>query len=152
MSAALVAQTTQQHGLRDDLESSIYVLLWVALTYSATSSPEHAVLFMKTVLEPPPVGQLGFFSKAHFLIARTFLKSVNFLGWPVLDKLIYELSTLFGTWYITPPSAEDETHAEMIRILASNDPTYLDVYSRGQANTTKKVNFVTDPRKCSENI
>ena len=75
---------------------------------------ENKVLFMKTVLEPPPVGQLASFSKAHFLIARTFLKFVNFLGRPVLNKLIYELSILFGTRYTTPPSAEDETHAEMI--------------------------------------
>ena len=59
MSAALVSQTTQQHVLKDDLESLIYVLLWVALMCSETSNPEQAVLFLKTVLDQQPFGGLG---------------------------------------------------------------------------------------------
>jgi hypothetical protein len=80
MSAALISQPAGQHRVKDNLESLIYVLLWVALMYSETSNPEQAVLFLKTVLDQQPFRNVGSFEKAHFLIARTFLHLVKFVN------------------------------------------------------------------------
>jgi hypothetical protein len=85
MSAALISELMGQHGVRDDLESSIYVLLWVASMYSETSNLEQVALFVKTVLNQLPLGGVGPLSKRDFLIARTFLGLVKFLHQPALD-------------------------------------------------------------------
>lgn len=128
MSAALISQPTGQHGLKDDLESSIYVLLWVALMYSKTSNPEQAVLFVKTVLDQQPFGDVGSLTKAHFLIARTFLDLVKFLDRPALDQLIDQLAYLFGARYSRTPSVEERQNAQLIQKLASDNPQFSHLY------------------------
>jgi hypothetical protein len=128
MSAALISQPMGQHGLRDDLESAIYVLLWVALMYSETSDPDQAVLFVKTVLDQPPLGVVGPLSKRDFLIARTFLALVKFHHRPALDRLIDELACVFGTRYIQSPSAEQRRDAKLIQELVSNRPQLSHLY------------------------
>ena len=122
MSTALISQPMGQHGLRDDLESSIYVLLWVALIYSETSNLNQAVLFVKTVLDQPPLGVVGPLRKRDFLIAKTFLALVKFLHRPALDRLIAELACVFGTRYVQAPSIEERRDAELIQQLVSNQP------------------------------
>lgn len=100
MSAALISRNGIQHKLCDDLESSIYVLLWIALTFSEVSHPAQASMFLKSVLDSQPCGQHGDYSKPHFLVARLFLAEVKFLNRPLLDKLIYQLACLLGVRYI----------------------------------------------------
>jgi hypothetical protein len=128
MSAALVSQTTQQHVLKDDLESSIYVLLWVALMCSETSNPDQAVLFLKTVLDQQPFGGLGSYQKADFLKGRTFLNLVKFVDRPALDELINQLACIFGSRYVTPPSDEERRDVAVVRNLVSDDPMRSDLY------------------------
>jgi hypothetical protein len=128
MSAALISQLMGQHGLRDDLESTIYVLLWVALMYSETSDPDQAVLFVKTVLDQPPLGVVGPLNKRDFLIARTFLALVKFHHRPALDQLIDELACVFGTCYVQSPSAEQRRNAKLIQELISNRPQLSHLY------------------------
>src|SRR5438270_31624 len=86
MFMGLVSQTTQQHVLKDDLESLIYVLLWMALMCLETSNPEQSVLFLKTVLDQQPFEGLGSYQKADFLKGRAFLNLVKFVNRPALDE------------------------------------------------------------------
>ena len=127
MSAALVSQRVQQHGFKDDLESSIYVLLWIVLMCSETSNPVQASLFMKTVLGDMPFGNLGSYTKAHFLIARTFLNEVKFLDRPALDTLVYQLARLFGARYQEEPTFEEKQAADLLRVLATAYPTLTNI-------------------------
>ena len=76
MSADLIDQMNGKHTthtLEDDLESSIYVLMWMTLMYSETSDKSQVPSFLSGVLNPKPYGPGGF-SKADFLKARTFLQ------------------------------------------------------------------------------
>jgi hypothetical protein len=50
MSSKLITQQKWQHDFQDNLESSIYVLLWVMLMYLGCSNGEHVVPFMEGVL------------------------------------------------------------------------------------------------------
>lgn len=131
MSAALVCQTGQQHELKDDLESSIYVLLWVALMYSKTSDSMQAFLFITHVLNHnQPFGTVGFYHKSHFLVARTFLAHTKFIHRPALDKLVEDLACLLGTRYMKAPSDKEREEAEAMRVRTIKDPTLLDFYHK----------------------
>ena len=77
MSANLIAQMNGKHTthtLQDDLESSIYVLMWMTLMYSETSDKSQVPSFLSGVLDPKPYGLTCGFSKADFLKAWTFLQ------------------------------------------------------------------------------
>jgi hypothetical protein len=105
MSSALICNmATHVHDFRDDLELSIYVLLWVTLMYSDPSNRDAVGAFLVNVLDPQPIGGTGGFSKADFLQGQTFLKHVNFPGRPMLYKLISELAQLFAVRYETVPT------------------------------------------------
>ena len=80
MSARLIGNMEGQHDLQDDLESSIYILLWMALTYSECSDRSPVPSFMECVIDPPPRGKTGGFGKVDFLRGRTFLRRVTFHG------------------------------------------------------------------------
>ena len=80
MSTRLVAQLDGVHSFQDDLESTIYVLLWMILMYSETSDRDQVPMFLSGVLDPQPHRETGGFNKADFLKAQTFLQQVNFPG------------------------------------------------------------------------
>ena len=57
MSSALICNMTEHvHNFKDDLESSVYVLLWVALMYSEPSERDLVAAFLMNVLDPQPSG------------------------------------------------------------------------------------------------
>ena len=102
MSSALICNTTTHvHDFKDDLESSIYVLLWVALMYSEASDRDLVAAFLMNVLDRQPSGTTGGSSKADFLQARTFLKQIQFPSRPALHHLIDQLAQLFAVRYET---------------------------------------------------
>lgn len=78
MSCKLISQQVWQHNSRDDLELSIYVLLWVTLMYLTCSNVSQVTLFMKGVLNPQYHENRGGLNKADFLQGRTFLEAVDF--------------------------------------------------------------------------
>ena len=78
MSARLIGQMNGSHDLRDDLESSLYILLWMALMFSKCSNPGQVPLFLSRVLDPQPHGSIGGYGKADFLKGKTFLAQVKF--------------------------------------------------------------------------
>jgi hypothetical protein len=56
-----------EHDLHDDLESSIYVLLWTALMFLECSDKSQVPSFMEHVIDPQPHGNIGGFRKVDFL-------------------------------------------------------------------------------------
>jgi hypothetical protein len=68
------------HSILNDLESSIYVLLWMTLMYSKTSNYQVVPSFLSGVLDPQAHGWNGGGGKAEFLVAQIFLQRVNFPG------------------------------------------------------------------------
>lgn len=129
MSSALICNTaTHVHDFRDDLELSIYVLLWVTLMYSDPSNQDAVGAFLVNVLDPQPIGGTGGSCKADFLQGQTFLKQVNFPGRPKLYKLISELAHLFAVRYETVPTDKERTMAEQCRSHAVKSPVLWDLY------------------------
>ena len=80
MSAALINQKGVQHNFKDDIESSIYVLLWVILMYSEVSDRDRVPSFLSEVFDPQPHGPFGGYGKLDFLKGRSFLDDVQFPG------------------------------------------------------------------------
>ncbi|KAH8981542.1 hypothetical protein EDB92DRAFT_1953009 [Lactarius akahatsu] len=88
MSANLIGRINGVHDFRDDLESSIYVILWVTSVYSETSDHDQAAALLASVLGPS--GRTGGYTKADFLQGTRFLRNVTFPHRPALHTLIGE--------------------------------------------------------------
>lgn len=120
------------HTLQDDLESSVYVLMWMTLMYSETSDKSQVPSFLSGVLDPKPYGPTGGFSKADFLQARTFLQRVTFPGRLALHRLVTQLAELFAVRYERKPTAIQYTTADFLfRNIADNpdsDPRFQEAY------------------------
>ena len=60
MSSALINNPAAIHTFVDDLESTVYILLWMTLVFSSTdASPAQAKLFLNSVLDPHPIDGQG---------------------------------------------------------------------------------------------
>jgi hypothetical protein len=127
MSAGLISGSSNLHDFRDDLESSIYVLLWTTLMYSEVSNRDVVPTFLSGVLDPQPYGNNGGFGKADFLKGRTFLSNVQFPGRPLLHTLIDRLAQLFSVRYDKPPSQEDRDAVHWLK--DAGDPRSLASYN-----------------------
>ena len=95
---------------KDDLESTIYVLLWVAIMYSSCSNAAHAAGFLWTVLDPQPYSGTTYTTKPDFLKGRDFFQLVKFPGRPHLNQLLINLAELFSARY-KPSSGQDNIDA-----------------------------------------
>jgi|ERR1700678_796235 hypothetical protein len=126
MSARLVAKMDGVHSLQDDLESAIYVLLWMILMYSETSDRDRVPTFLSGVLDPEPHKETGGFNKADFLKARTFLQNVHFPNREALHNLISQLAELFAVRYEEKPSEVEEKVANTLK----DDPALAEAYKR----------------------
>lgn len=126
MSAALVQDKNAPHTFVDDLESFLYVILWVSLMYSAHSIPSpDLTAFMQRVLDPDQYEGTGGHGKADFLQARTFLRSEPFPDRPLLHQLITELAILFAVRYEPIPTQKDMKIAASYAAYAEYDPTHF---------------------------
>jgi hypothetical protein len=101
MSAYLVQNQNAPHVVEDDLESSLYVVLWAALKYSRTHMTDaRRTLLFKEIFETEEVEKTGSSTKQHFLIGRTDLaRSPVFIDCKPLDDLIVALAELFSHRY-----------------------------------------------------
>ena len=108
MSARLISNLEGEHDLQDDLESSIYVLLWTALMFSECSGSDYVESFMAHVIDPQPYGRNGGFGKVDFLQTRSYLRQIKFLQRPLLDTLITELAVLFSARYEEEPDKQEK--------------------------------------------
>jgi hypothetical protein len=133
MSGKLVAGSGGVHTFQDDLESTIYVLLWLILLYSETSDRDQVLPFLSGVLDPQPRKTSGGHSKADFLQARTFLKDIRFPGRSALHCLIDELAYLLAVRYTKEPNEAQIAIASTLREAMKKDPdtftaAYEDTY------------------------
>jgi len=129
MSGKLVAGSGGGHTFQDDLESTIYVLLWLILLYSETSDRDQVPPFLSGVLDPQPRKTSGGHSKADFLQGRTFLKNIRFPGRSALHCLIDELACLFAVRYTDEPSQAEIYAAETLKVAVKENPArFTSVY------------------------
>jgi hypothetical protein len=120
MSGKLIAREGPQ-TFKDDLESTIYVLLWVALVYSNCSDQDKVHGFMIHTFDPHP----GTYSaKPDFLTSKHFLHEVKYPGRPHFDRLLDNLASLFAIRYQAAPTPGDFSFAVWMKgqIESSNPP------------------------------
>jgi hypothetical protein len=120
MSAGLTSGYSR-HDFRDDLESSIYVLLWTTLMYSAVPEKNVVVSTLRHVLDPHPYGNNGGFGKMDLLRGRTFFSQVKLLDWPKLHELMFHLSKLFAVRYEDPPTNKQRETETFVRSFDAPD-------------------------------
>ena len=115
MSAALVGQLDVSQCLQDDLESSLYVLLWMGIMYSPCNDTKSLAAFLDHCLDPLVQPNTCFTGKADFILGRTLLSNIQFIGCPGLLQLLEELTKLFGACYkllkAKPPQTEEQWQA-----------------------------------------
>jgi hypothetical protein len=128
MSGKLISMKDHVHDFTDDLESTIYILLWVALMYSKCSDRTKIAGFLKTVLDPQPDDDSTYTSKPEFLRGGQFLDDVKFVDRPCLDKLLRQLTKLFACRYLPQPSDEQRGQEATMRKYCDQSPELRSIY------------------------
>ena len=79
MSGKLIA-LNEIHNFNDDLESTLYIMLWVALMFLECSDSTKVAGFVASVLDPQLKDHITptYTGKPDFLIGRAFLEQVKF--------------------------------------------------------------------------
>jgi hypothetical protein len=116
-----------EHNFRDDLESSLYVLLWTTLMYSEVSHwhKNWVSSFLASVLDPQSYDGDGSCGKQDFLKGQTFLSQVNFPNRPALHELVYNLADLFQFRYeLAPTESQKEGHNELQALVGESSRLY----------------------------
>jgi len=122
MSARLVSHKKDRHDFQDDLESTLWVLLWMTLMFSQVSNPDVVPTFLSNVLNPRPYLNNGGTSKMEFLIGRRFLSMVQFPERNELHKLISNLTFLFAVLYEDEPPEAGKEISSLLNGLDQKDP------------------------------
>jgi len=122
MSAGLVSHKKDQHDFQDDLESTLWVLLWMTLMFSQVSNPDVMPTFLLNVLNPWPYLNNSSTGKMEFLIGHRFLSMVQFLEQNELHKLISNLTFLFAVLYEDEPSEAGKEISSLLNGLDQRDP------------------------------
>jgi hypothetical protein len=131
MSARMIAQMEGPHIFVDDLESSLYVLLWMVLMYSECSDSMQVPTFLQLVLDPQSHLSTGGYGKADFLKGRTFLTQVNFPHRPALHQLIVRLAELFAVRYEQAPTESERTEFALLMTLKdSPEPIIFNIHTK----------------------
>jgi hypothetical protein len=126
MSARLIYDPGALHDFRDDLESSIYVLMWTTLLYSEVSERDQVMPFLTSVLDPRSYNNTGGTAKEDFLKAQSFLQHVTFPNRPALHQLIINLANLFQHRYLPKPSdAEREVSRQLLMTYEHTQNAYV---------------------------
>jgi hypothetical protein len=127
MSANLMSQPDVLHDFRDDLESSLYTLLWTTVMYSEVSDRDLVPPFLASVFNPQPYNGKGGGGKKDFLKGQSFLQDVDFPNRPALHVLIGDLARLFQIRYVKIPTGEDrEAYHRLLSTL--KDPYLRNTY------------------------
>ncbi|KAG1733479.1 hypothetical protein EDD22DRAFT_960201 [Suillus occidentalis] len=112
--------------VEDDLESSLYVLLWTALKYSSTYMDiVDRTLLMVQVFD-------GGSLKEGWLMTRTNLPEDVFVGRKSLDNLVVELCVFFSHRYATIPEQEQAALANLRAVLLQAQDRDPLLYSAAQ--------------------
>ena len=134
-SKLLISDPNWRHDFQDDLESSIYVLMWMTLMYSEVSERGQVEPFLSNTLNPPSYDDLAGFARQDFLKGQSFLQHVKFPGRPALHSLICNLADLFRFRYLPEPSNQLRQEYEVLHQLVLAGPV----------NEAMKVAYRKDP-------
>ena len=124
MSSKLIAMEGV-HDFPDNLKSTLYILLWMALMYSHCSDTTKVAAFMDSVLDPQVHNCINqatsiYSTKPKFLKGRVFLEEqVKFLNQLHLDELLDNLAQLFAVCYEKALTAPELAYA--IKLLKDNE-------------------------------
>ena len=122
MSAGLVSHKKDRHDFQDDLESTLWVLLWMTLMFSQVSNPDVMPTFLSNILNPWPYLNNGGTGKMEFLIGCRFLSMVQFPERNELHKLISNLTFLFAVLYEDEPPEAGKEISSLLNGLDQKDP------------------------------
>ena len=105
MSGKLIA-LNEIHNFNDDLESTLYIMLWVALMFLECSDSTKVAGFVAIVLDPQLKDHITptYTGKPDFLIGRAFLEQVKFPQRHHLNILLCNLAMLFLVRYEKAPT------------------------------------------------
>ena len=118
MSARLIYDSGVLHDFRDDLESSLYVVLWTTLIYSEVSNKSQVMPFVNSVLNPQSYENSGGTTKEDFLKAQSFLVHVHFPNRPALHQLIRNLADLFRFCYEPEPTEAQREESNQLQLAS----------------------------------
>ncbi|KAG1853458.1 hypothetical protein DFJ58DRAFT_660885 [Suillus subalutaceus] len=123
MSAHLVQNRDTKHDVKDDLESSLYVVLWVALMYTVThlTAPVRTLL-IKDVFEVDELEGVGSTLKLAFLNSRLQFSKDVFVDCKPLNRLILALAELFVLRYTLITLEQQETYDGMCKYMEGIKP------------------------------
>lgn len=107
MSANLIIHPNARHEFIDDLESSLYVLLWVVMLYSPVTPKNRVPPFLATIFGSITYQGVGPAVKIDFLTGNTQLLFLQFPHRDELHGLVYGLADLFRARYVVSPTPED---------------------------------------------
>ncbi|KAG2094039.1 uncharacterized protein F5147DRAFT_657282 [Suillus discolor] len=126
MSAHLVENKDATHDVEDDLESSLYVVLWVALLWTETclTAPAWSLL-MKQVFEVDELEGVGSSTKSAFLNSRTQLRGDVFIDRKPLNRLILAITELFAPWYIVVTREQQDAYDQTCEHMEKTDTTNM---------------------------
>ncbi|KAG1823059.1 hypothetical protein EV424DRAFT_1538710 [Suillus variegatus] len=114
MSAHLVKNSRAIHAVEDDLESSLYVILWTALMYKESyMDVVDRTQFIMQVFDADPLVGSGGSAKSNWLVARTYFPHDIFVGCKPLDNIVLELAQFFSHRYSVIPLEEQETLVQL---------------------------------------
>ncbi|KAK0476089.1 hypothetical protein IW261DRAFT_1402073 [Armillaria novae-zelandiae] len=142
MSACLLASFGTTHTIVDDRESSLWVLLYVALRYTPNSllpvelHQDLRYCFQDSVVGPH--GETGGKGKRAVLNDKQGLPSFRVQG---LHELLRELVDVFAVRYQPKPSAEDDALYDFVK--ASPNPQMAENSATGQYLT--KIEKLNNP-------
>ena len=113
MSAGLISGSPT-HDFKDDLESSVYVLLWTTLMYSVVPNKSLVQSTLSNVLDPEPYESKGGVTKIDYLKGGTFMDRVEFPDRPALHQLLSRLGKLFAVRYENKPTEPEREAAQQV--------------------------------------
>lgn len=125
MSNALINDPAATHTFVDDLESTVYILMWMTLAYSSINEPTQAKLFLSNTLDPQPVQGQGGLAKSDFLKGRSFLNQYSFPGRGALHNLVDKLADMLSIRYTTLTDKDKEI-SERLKKMAEDQPDSID--------------------------
>ncbi|KAK0211571.1 hypothetical protein IW262DRAFT_1486011 [Armillaria fumosa] len=142
MSARLLGSFGTTHTIVDDRESSLWVLLYVALRY--TPNPLHPVALHHDLnlwfqdFVPGPRGDTGGAGKRAVLKDKEALPSFDVQG---LNELLRELADVFAVRYQPEPTAQQIQNYEALKV--SLPDVALDLYAGQYFLNQEKLNHPT---------
>jgi hypothetical protein len=111
ISVHLLQSNEAVHSLADDRESSLHLLVWMALRYTACNLCPQDVVALLQGFDERHIGletAKGGSTKGMWMLSRQIPKRVRFTDRPALDALIADLTELLATRYTPPPAMPPE--------------------------------------------